>query len=194
MEKAASGSGEAGNQLADSISFIEKYKAYLAISAVGLAFVVVAAILGLAFSSRKGNSSVAASGTNTSEVNTATHEPTTQYSQTVSTKTSTMNSPPVTTGISVGHPLESEIKNDLIGEKLNGTGTGSGLKFESLREFQRFNIINESENGDLLEISISLRLRDYNTGAYYDADVLIVYKLEGGIYHFISVTGTYEKV
>lgn len=114
--------------------------------------------------------------------------------------TRTASTPPPTsttytpTTPAAAKPTEYEIKNDLLGEKLAGSGSGSGLKFESLAEFQSFYIVNEWTSGSYLMFEIDMVIKDLKTKDLYDVDVEVAYTNYQSGYVFSGVTGTYRKM
>ncbi|MHB1325505.1 MAG: zinc ribbon domain-containing protein [Thermoleophilia bacterium] len=169
------------------------YKPFIAIGAL---LISVAVALGIIFLTRTGNDdNNQQSKTVISKITNIETAPTQTIKTTSRTNTSTSTTIASPNGsFSVAGPTDEQMKNDLLGERLSSDSSGTGLKFEALREFQEFNVVNRIENGSSLEYSVSITLKDFGTNINYLADVLIIYKLTGNNYQFVSVTGDYHKI
>ena len=78
-------------------------------------------------------------------------------------------------------PDANQIKADLIGKKT------MEWSFDSMGEFQKFDIIKTSKQGDIVEYTIALAVRDMNTGKPSHGELFIVYKKESDKWQIVNV-------
>jgi hypothetical protein len=84
-------------------------------------------------------------------------------------------------------PSEQKIKEDLIGHQV---GTAFLYwSFDSLEEFEDFQIVGEKSSGNFIEYKVKVLLRNLTPdGRKYTATLTISYRREGGEWRMVKVT------
>ena len=83
-------------------------------------------------------------------------------------------------------PNVQKIKRDLIGKEIGSAWLG--WRFESLAEYERFEIVETNHSGDLVEYKVDAVLKDLDSQQRYTADLLISYRKENGEWKLVYVT------
>lgn len=165
---------------------------------IGALVIILATVAGAYFATRGSGGPKPAQAKKASDDEDSEEPARTAKSATTPRDTSTASAPARTSTTYVpsppaaAKPTEYEIKNDLLGEKL--AGSGSGLKFESINEFVSFHIVNEWTSDTYLMYDIDIVVRDLKTNDLYDVDVEVMYSYYQNTYVFSGITGTYEKM
>ncbi len=85
-----------------------------------------------------------------------------------------------------------QMKADLIGHTILVNGQFV-WKFETLSEYEQFEIIGEQTQGNVYEFDVTMKLRDFATNAHYDVEAFIIYKNIDGEWELLSlVTKLFE--
>ncbi|MCB1190485.1 MAG: hypothetical protein H7A23_16060 [Leptospiraceae bacterium] len=72
--------------------------------------------------------------------------------------------------------IENQIKQDLLGRYIQKNGVT--WKFDSLSEFQSFQILNKYEINDIKEYEVKMELKGYDQGEIFLAILLMTYRSE----------------
>lgn len=82
-------------------------------------------------------------------------------------------------------PDIEKIKGDLIGQSVK-MNWSQNWNFESLSEFENFTILSKTKNGDILEYTVDIAVKDSRV---YNFNANIVYRKESGEWKFVSIKG-----
>ena len=85
---------------------------------------------------------------------------------------------------SSAHMSPEQVKQDLIGHMLD-----YDWRFDSMREFEYFNITEETNYGDVKELKAEAKLVGVNNRYRFDAVMLIVYKKVDGEWKIVNIKG-----
>lgn len=85
-------------------------------------------------------------------------------------------------------PTVDQIKNDLLGTKIGDSK--NWYRFDAVREFIDFNIVNISEQDSTLVINTNMRLKDFNSNKISRAQVQVNYQEVNNTWRYTSATGT----
>ena len=100
-------------------------------------------------------------------------------------------SAPESSSEQVGYSAE-QMKADLIGHTILVNGQLE-WKFQTLSEYEQFEIIGEQTQGNVYEFDVTMKLKNFATNAYYHVEAFIVYKNIDGKWELVSlVTKLFE--